>query len=118
MNMNYELDKFPIRKDLSENESDTSLIIKNDFITNVDVHYTEKNNPNGGKLKLRKGTQYIDESIHYLEKTKKIIIFPIELKKKTTHFIKVANDKDDSVNAEDKKKAKFILNNNEYYLNF
>ena len=151
-NNEYDFEKFPIRKDLSENEmkkeipensilfnyqnfqehcksllivlkeilneNDTSLIIKKDFITNVDVYYTEKNNPNGGKLKLRYGTLNIDESIHYLEKTKKIIIFPIDLKKKKIYFIKVAKDKDDSVNEEDKKKAKSILNNNEYYLNF
>ena len=100
-------------------ENDVSLIIKEDFINNVDVYYTEKkNNHRNGKFKLRYGIQYINESIHYLEKTKKIIIFPINSKNKQIYFIKIADDKDDSVKKEDLENAESILKDNGYLFEF
>ena len=93
---------------------DKKVIKKDDFIKKIKDEYTDNNNNSfQTNLKLRYGTQYIDETLYYLEKIKKIIKFEIKWDKNNFEFIKIAKDKNDKVEEEDKSEAKSILNDND-----
>lgn len=100
-------------KDILE-DNDANVMQKKALINNINENYVEnERNKYGGKFKLRYGTKYLDETMNYLKKMKKIIIFPIESNKNQINFVKVLKDKDDLVNEDDRNEAKNILNNNE-----
>ena len=95
-------------------DNDSSIITKYNLLKNIRENYIENDdNCQGGKYKLRYGDQYINISIHYLEKIKKIIIFNLKSADKI-EFIKVSTNKDDSITEQDKEEATLILSKEAY----
>ena len=94
--------------DILEN-NDAKVIKLDDLINNIKENYVEnERNKYGGKFKLNYGTQYLDETMIYLENIKKIKIFSLDFKKEIK-FVKVLKDKDDLVNKDDKEEARIML---------
>ena len=88
-------------------ENNSEIIRKDHFIQNIKNNYVENDeNSQMGRYKLRYGLQYINYAIHYLEKIKQILIFTIDSK---YEFIKVSNNKDDSIKESDIEDAKLYL---------
>lgn len=97
-------------KDILE-DNDSNVIREVELINNIKENYVEnERNRFSGKFKLRFGTKYLNETMFYLEKIKKIKTFYIQSNEK---FVKVMKNKDDIENEEDKKEAENILNDNE-----
>jgi hypothetical protein len=95
-------------EDILEN-NDAKVIKLDDLINNIKENYVEnERNKYGGKFKLNYGTQYLDETMIYLENIKKIKIFSLDFKKEIK-FVKVLKDKDDLVNKDDKEEARIML---------
>lgn len=95
-------------------DNDSRIITKYNLLKNIRENYIEnEDNFQGGKYKLRYGDQYINISIHYLEKIKKIIIFNLKSADKI-EFIKVSSNKDDSITEQDKEEATLILSKEAY----
>ena len=92
-------------------ENDSNVIREYELIYNIKENYVEnEKNRFSGKFKLRFGTQYLNETMFYLEKIKKIKTFYIKSNEK---FVKVMKNKDDIENEDDKKEAENTLNDNE-----
>ena len=91
-------------------ENGQEIIKKDIALRNIREDYSE--NSKEGNIKLRYGTQNLEDVLYFLQKTKKIIIFEIELKDKKYEFIKILknNDDDDSKFEKDKKIAKILIN--------
>ena len=95
-------------EDILEN-NDAKVIKLDDLINNIKENYVEnERNKYGGKFKLNYGTQYLDETMIYLENIKKIKIFSLDFKKEIK-VVKVLKDKDDLVNKDDKEEARIML---------
>lgn len=88
-------------------DKDTKVIKKEDLIENINSNYTENNNDEfqGFNFKLHYGIQYINYAFHYLEKIKEIKMFDFC----SIEFIKVLENKDDSIKNEDKEEAELII---------
>ena len=95
--------------DILEN-NDAKVIKLDDLINNIKENYVEnERNKYGGKFKLNYGMQYLDETMIYLEKIKKIKIFSVKFNKKEIKFVKVLKDKDGHENEDDIKEANIML---------
>ena len=89
-------------------ENGQEIIKKDVALRSIREDYSE--NSKEGNIKLRYGTQNLEDVIYFLQKTKKIIIFEIEINGKKYEFIKIAKNNDDSVDEKDKKIAKILIN--------
>lgn len=89
-------------------ENGQEIIKKDVALRSIREDYSE--NSKEGNIKLRYGTQNLEDVIYFLQKTKKIIIFEIEINGKKYEFIKITKNNDDSVDEKDKKIAKILIN--------
>ena len=97
--------------DILEN-NDKKVFILDDLINDIKQNYVENERGKNEELfKLRYGTQYLYETLIYLQNIKKIKIFTINLFKKDYQFVKVLKDKDDIVDDADIKEARIIVIN-------
>ena len=92
-----------ILKDILSDEGE-EIILKDKFIEIIKKDYLDISLDNR-KFKLIYKLQLLDEALYYLKQTKQIIIFKIDY----FEFIKATKDNNDSVNEEDKDKAKSLL---------
>lgn len=91
-------------------DNDANVIKLDDLINNIKENYVEnERNKSRGQFKLRYGTDYLNETMCYLENIKKIKIFIIKDHEKEIKFVKVLKNKDDHENNEDIEEAKNIL---------
>ena len=97
--------------DILEN-NDKKVFILDDLINDIKQNYVENERvENQDLFKLRYGTQYLYETLIYLQNIKKIKIFIINHFKKDYQFIKVLKDKDDIVDDADIKEPRIIVIN-------
>ena len=88
-------------------ENGQEIIKKDIAFKNIKENYSD--NSKEGNIKLRYGTQNLEDVIYFLQKTKKIIIFEIEIKGEKYEFIKTTKNKDDTIDEKDKRIAKILI---------
>lgn len=88
-------------------ENGQEIIKKDIAFKNLKENYSD--NSKEGNIKLRYGTQNLEDVIYFLQKTKKIIIFEIEIKGEKYEFIKTTKNKDDTIDEKDKRIAKILI---------
>ena len=78
-------------------EDDDEVIQMDKFKKEIIEKYTKKEGKIGGLITLPYGIQYIDYSLYYLMKIKKIALFEVEFNNKRVKCIKLLKNKEDTI---------------------
>lgn len=90
-------------------EDDEEVIQLDKFKKKIIEEYTKKDGKIGNLISLPYGIQYIDYSLYYLMKIKKIILFEIELNNKNVKCIKLLKNPEDTINQKDEAISKLLV---------
>ena len=90
-------------------EDDDEVIQMDKFKKEIIEKYTKKEGKIGGLITLPYGIQYIDYSLYYLMKIKKIALFEVEFNNKRVKCIKLLKNKEDTITEKDQAISKLLI---------
>ena len=90
-------------------EDDDEVIQMDKFKKEIIEKYTKKEGKIGGLITLPYGIQYIDYSLYYLMKIRKIALFEVEFNNKRVKCIKLLKNKEDTINEKDQAISKLLI---------
>ena len=90
-------------------EDDDEVIQMDKFKKEIIEKYTKKEGKIGGLITLPYGIQYIDYSLYYLMKIKKLALFEVEFNNKRVKCIKLLKNKEDTINEKDQAISKLLI---------